>query len=67
MKNHNHDLIQQLSENADSLWRYDDYLKNAQGCAHCTAIWKRLKKMDQEAEKLLLKEVERHIKEKRFD
>ncbi|MBI4119623.1 MAG: hypothetical protein HY456_02125 [Parcubacteria group bacterium] len=66
MKDHNHDLIQQLSENADSLWRYDDYIKSAEGCAACVALWKKLKKMNGEIETMLMKEIERHVKEKRF-
>lgn len=66
MKNHNHDLIHQLSENADSLWRYYDYIKNSENCEHCVVLWKKLKKMDMEVEKILLKEIERHYKEKMF-
>ena len=60
MKNHNHDLIQQLSENADSIWRYEEYIKNA-------GLWAKLKEMDMEAEKMLLEEIKRHVTENRFD
>jgi len=67
MKDWNHDLVHQLSEDLDSLWRYDAYLKNAQGCAHCTALWKRCRKVDQEKAELLRKEIIRHMQEKRFD
>ncbi|KKS43761.1 MAG: hypothetical protein UV48_C0016G0010 [Candidatus Azambacteria bacterium GW2011_GWA2_42_9] len=67
MKNHNHDLIQQLSENADSIWRYEEYIKNAEGCQYCTGLWAKLKEMDMEAEKMLLEEIKRHVTENRFD
>jgi len=67
MKDHNHDLVHQLSENADSIWRYDEYIKNAQGCQYCTSLWAKLKAMDTEGENMLLEEIKRHISENRFD
>lgn len=67
MKDHNHDLIHQLSENADSIWRYDEYIKNAQGCEYCKSLWTKLKTMDMEGENMLLEEIKRHSDEKRFD
>ena len=67
MKNHNHDLVHHLSETIDSLWRYGEYIKNAEGCEYCTALWMKLKSADEEAEKMLLEEIKRHISENRFD
>lgn len=67
MKNHNHDLLHHLSETADSLWRYDGYIKNAQGCDACTSLWKQMKERDAESEKILLAEIKRHMDEERFD
>ncbi len=67
MKNHNHDLVHHLSETIDSIWRYGEYVKNAQGCERCTALWAKLKETDLEAEKMLLAEIKRHSDEKRFD
>mgnify|MGYP001583024800 FL=1 len=67
MKNWNHDLVHQLSEDLDSLWRYREYLKNSRGCGHCTSMWKKFEKMDQEKVKMLREEIGRHVKERRFD
>ena len=67
MKNHNHDLVHQLSECVDSVWRFDEYTKNAEGCAVCQGIWQKLKVMHQEAEMMLIAEIKRHISENRFD
>lgn len=67
MKNHNHDLVQQLSEDLDSLWRYRNYLKNAKGCGRCTVIWKRCMALDEEKVRLLRGEIEAHVRERRFD
>lgn len=62
MKDFNHDLIQQLSEDLDSLWRYKDYIKNAKGCGHCALLWKKMEKLDAERVKLLQTELARHVK-----
>ncbi len=67
MKNHNHDLVHHLSETVDSIWRYDEYIKNSQGCEYCTALWNKLKETDQGVEKMLLEEIKRHLSENRFD
>lgn len=67
MKDWNHDLVQQLSEDLDSLWRYKEYMKNATGCDHCTAMWKKFEEMDQEKAEMLKDEIVRHVKEDRFN
>lgn len=67
MKNHNHDLVHQLSETLDSIWRFESYVKSAEGCERCTMLWKRLKEGYQEFEKLLVGEIRKHIEEGRFD
>lgn len=67
MKNHNHDLAHQLSEDLDSLWRYEGYLKNAQGCGACVGMWEKFRSMDEEKVQLLRDEIVRHVNEGRFD
>ncbi len=67
MKNHNHDLVHHLSETIDSLWRYDEYVKNSQGCDSCSAMWSKMKQTDMEVENMLRAEIQKHIDEKRFD
>lgn len=69
MKNCNHDLIQQLSECMDSLWRYDEYIKNAQekGCGKCVELWQKMKELTKEQIKLLKQYLEECIKEGKFE
>lgn len=67
LKDWNHDLVQQLSEISDSLWRMDKYSKAAEGCEHCSALWEKLRGDYEEHVKMLKDEIERHVKEKRFD
>lgn len=67
MKNWNHDLVHQLSEDLDSLWRYKDYLKASRGCKFCVNMWKKCEALDKEKVKMLQEEILRHVREKRFD
>ena len=45
--NHDHDLIHELSERLDALWRYDQYVENAQGHDDLQKFWNELKNQDQ--------------------
>jgi hypothetical protein len=67
LKNHNHDLIKQLSETSSSLWRIDEYIKNSKGCGHCEKLWKTAKDSLEEISRLMTEEIGRHYREKRFE
>jgi uncharacterized protein (DUF427 family) len=68
LKNYNHDLIHSLSEKLDAVWRYQkEYLKNAEACKDCVALWKKLMADDEKHIEMLKEEISRHIKENRFD
>jgi hypothetical protein len=67
LKNHNHDLVKQLSEVSSSLWRMDEYQKNAKGCAHCEKMWSEMKKQLNNMSDALTAEINRHSKENRFE
>ena len=67
MKDWNHDLVHQLSEDLDSLWRYDSYMKASQGCDGCTAMWRKFKEIDEEKVQMLQQEILNHVRENRFD
>lgn len=66
MKNNNHNLIQQLSEDLDSLWRYKQYLKDGKNCKNCQKIWETCQKLDEEKIKLLQSEITKHVKDSIF-
>lgn len=67
LKDHNHDLVQQLSEISDSVWRIEEYLKASAGCETCVVLWEKLR-ADYEAHVALLRdEIARHAREGRFD
>lgn len=67
MHNFDHDLIHQLSEKLDSIWRYDTYLKNAKGCPRCENLWQTLKTKDLEMADMLREEIKQHIGEGKFE
>ena len=51
MSNHSHDIIQELSIQLDSQWRYDQYIQNAReaNMPEAVRIFERLKRETQQA------------------
>ena len=43
---HDHDLIQDLSKRLDALWRYDQYIANADGKPELQKLWRDLKSQE---------------------
>lgn len=43
---HDHDLIHDLSRRLDALWRYDQYIANAEGKPDLQSLWRDLKRQD---------------------
>lgn len=44
MQDHDHDLVHELSKRLDSVWRYDQYIANAEGKDECQTMWRDMKK-----------------------
>lgn len=51
--NHDHDLLQDLSKRLDALWRYDQYIANADGKPNLQECWRTLKRQEEENVKKL--------------
>jgi hypothetical protein len=45
---HDHDLVHELSERMDALWRYDQYIANAAGHPELQDFWRDVKKQEAE-------------------
>ena len=43
---HDHDLIHDLSKRLDALWRYDQYIANAEGKPALQKLWRDLKQQE---------------------
>jgi len=67
LKDHNHDLVQQISESSDGVWRMEEYLKNSEGCERCQAMWIKIKDDFNSHVEMLRSEIEQHVKEGKFD
>ena len=47
---HDHDMIHELSKRLDALWRYDQYIANADGQIDLQNFWQNVKTQEQENE-----------------
>jgi hypothetical protein len=43
---HDHDLVHDLSKRLDALWRYDQYIANAEGKPALQTLWRDLKRQE---------------------
>lgn len=61
--NHDHDLIQDLSLRLDSLWRYDQYIANAEGKPNVQECWRKMKQQEQENIKQLKRLISEEVQQ----
>jgi hypothetical protein len=45
-EDHDHDLIHELSKRLDALWRYDQYIANADGHRQLQTFWREMKQQE---------------------
>ncbi len=50
---HDHDLVHELSKRLDAVWRFDQYIANAEGHDKLQSFWKQLKGQEQQNVKRL--------------
>jgi protoheme ferro-lyase len=60
---HDHDLVHELSKKLDALWRYDQYIANAEGHPNVQTLWRDFKKQCQadvqRLKKLIAEEIQK--------
>jgi hypothetical protein len=61
VRDHDHDMIHELSRRLDALWRYDQYIANAAGYAPVQAFWRKVKEEEKENIAALKKLLAEHI------
>lgn len=61
-QDHDHDLVHELSRRLDCLWRYDQYIANADGKAELLAFWQKVKTQEQENIQQLKKLLAEHVR-----
>lgn len=65
-ENHDHDLIHELSKRLDALWRYDQYIANAEDDEQLQGFWRNLKDQEQKNVKQLKQFVAKHVQKNCF-
>ena len=65
-ENHDHDMIHELSKRLDALWRYDQYIANADGDQKLQEFWEELKEQETENVRRLKEFVAEHIDKECF-
>ncbi len=60
-ENHDHDLIHDLSRRLDGVWRYDQYIENADGHESLQKFWRTVKAQELENINQLKKLLAEHV------
>lgn len=47
-RDHDHDMIHELSKRLDALWRYDQYIANAEDTGELQQFWRDMKRQEEE-------------------
>lgn len=63
---HDHDLIHELSKRLDALWRYDQYVANADGIEEVQSLWRDLKEQEKRNVQRLKAMIAEHCKKDCF-
>jgi len=66
LKNHDHDLIEDLNKRVDCIWRLDQYIANAQNDEDLKAFWENLKEAEMQNVNLLRGFIAKHVKAECF-
>ena len=63
---HDHDMIHELSKRLDALWRYDQYIANAEGQMELENFWRELKRQEENNVSQLKRMIAEHCKRECF-
>lgn len=66
IEDHDHDLVHDLSKRLDALWRYDQYIANAEGKAPLQSLWRDLKRQEMENIKRVKQMIGEEVKQNCF-
>ena len=64
--NHDHDLVHELSRRLDALWRYDQYIANADGRNELRSFWQDVKDQEESNIARLKELVAKEVKKECF-
>ncbi len=62
-QDHDHDLVHEMSRRLDAMWRYDQYIANADGHSELQDFWREVKSQEtsniQRIKELMQQEIEK--------
>jgi len=61
MANHDHDMVHELSKRLDALWRYDQYIANAEDQDAIKRFWQSLKQQETQNVEELKRLIAEHV------
>ena len=64
--NHDHDMIHELSKRIDAVWRYDQYIFNAEGHIDLQNFWRNVKTQEEENVRRLKEMITEHCRNECF-
>ncbi len=65
-ENHDHDLVHELSRRLDGVWRYDQYIANAEGQDDLQKFWETVKAQERTNIEQLKKLLAQHVQKNCF-
>ena len=65
-EDHDHDLVHELSRRLDGVWRYDQYIANAERQADLQKFWSNVKAQEQDNIQQLKKLIAQHVQSNCF-
>jgi hypothetical protein len=66
IRDHDHDMIHDLSKRLDAVWRYDQYIENAQRFPELQQFWEDSKQMEIQAIERLKELIRDHVRQDNF-
>lgn len=61
LKNDNYNILQTITIISRSLYRYEQYIRDAENCERCQELWSKFRKQREDELSLLLGELKKHI------
>ena len=63
LTNATYNLMESASVISKGLYRYDRFLKDAQGCQHCQQIWNHMKQEDEQQLQRIVVHMKQHLEQ----
>ena len=66
IRNHDHDMIHDLSQRLDAVWRYDQFIENADKFPDLKAFWQESKEHELKTIEKLKELIREHVRKDNF-